>query len=133
MTRATLLDDSPRSAPSRTVAAGGVLVVAVVFVVVLLWAKWIPYASKTVHVSGTHTWSGSSILSVGGVHAGDAPSWHAATTFTRAYVKAVWKALAAALLISAAIQASLSRGWLLRVMNRRGGVRSAAAWSARRR
>lgn len=123
--RTTLLDDSPRSSPTRGAAAGGMLVVAVVFVVVLLWAKWIPYAAKTAHVSGTHTWSGSSILAVGGVHAGSAPSWHAATTFTRAYVKAIWKALAAAVLISAAIQALLSRAWLLRMMNRRGRVQSA--------
>lgn len=124
-TRTAFLVDSPRSTPSRAADAGGVLAVAVVFVVALLWAKWIPYASKTAHVSGTRTWSGSSILGVGGVHAGDAPSWHAATTFAGAYVKAIWKALAAALLISAAIQALLSRTWLLRVMNRRGRVQSA--------
>jgi uncharacterized protein len=67
------------------------------------------------------------VLSVGGVHPGDAPSWHAATSFTAAYIEAVWKALVAALLISAALQALVPRTWLLRMLNRRGRVTSALA------
>jgi hypothetical protein len=69
--------------------------------------------------------SGSSVLGVGGVRPGDAPSWHAATSFTSAYVQAVWKALVAALLISAALQSLVPRTWLLRLLNRRGRVASA--------
>lgn len=41
-TRTALLDNNLRSPPSRGAAAGGVLAVAMVFVVALLWAKWIP-------------------------------------------------------------------------------------------
>ncbi|GAA2577134.1 hypothetical protein GCM10010435_61620 [Winogradskya consettensis] len=39
----------------------------------------------------------------------------------------MWKALAAALLIGAALQTLVPRTWLLRVLNRRGSLSSAAA------
>jgi uncharacterized protein len=61
------------------------------------------------------------------VQPGDPPSWQAGTTFASAYVQAVWKALVAALLISAAVQSLVPRRWLLRVLNRRGRVASAVA------
>jgi len=56
---------------------------------------------------------------------GDAPSVHAAFTFTQAYGLAVWQALVAALLIGAAVQTVIPRTWLLRVLNRRGLVAGA--------
>jgi uncharacterized protein len=105
----------------------GVLVAAVVFVVALLWAKWLPYAARASSLPESGAWSGSSVLSVGGVRPGHAPSWNAAMSFTAAYIDAVWKALAAALLISAALQAFVPRTWLLRLLNRRGRVTSALA------
>ena len=49
------------------------------------------------------------------------------TSFTAAYAVAVWKALVAALLISAALQSLVPRRWLLGVLNRRGRVASAVA------
>jgi uncharacterized protein len=104
-----------------------VLIASLVFVVVLLWAKWLPYAARASSVHASGAWSGSSVLGVGGVRPGDAPSWHAATSFTAAYVAAVWKALVAALLISAALQSLVPRTWLLRLLNRRGRVASAVA------
>src|SRR3954452_17236229 len=122
-----LLTDRPARPPSRRTAAAGVLLAVVIAAAALLWAKWLPYEAKAVTLSGTHTWEGSSILAVGGVHSGDAPTWHAATTFFTAYVLAIWKALVAALLISAAVQAFVPRSWLLRLLNRRGRLRSAAA------
>jgi uncharacterized membrane protein YraQ (UPF0718 family) len=60
------------------------------------------------------------------VQPGDPPSWHAATSFFATYLQSIWKALVAALLISAAVQAFVPRTWLLRVLNRRGALRSAA-------
>jgi uncharacterized protein len=115
----------PRTVRAATVA--GVLVAVVVFVVVLLWAKWLPYAARVSSLHANGTWSGASVLGVGGVKPGDAPSWKAATSFTGAYIQAVWKALVAALLISAALQSLVPRTWLLRVLNRRGRVASALA------
>ncbi|MCU1670109.1 MAG: permease [Blastococcus sp.] len=122
-----LLTDRPTRPPSRRTAVAGVLLALTIAAAALLWAKWLPYEAKAVTLSGTHTWKGSSILAVGGVHPGDAPTWHAATTFFTTYVLAIWKALVAALLISAAVQAFVPRTWLLRLLNRRGTVRSAAA------
>lgn len=105
----------------------GVAIAAAVFVAVLLWSKWLPYTDRTLDALGSGTWSGSNVLGVEGVQPGDPPSWQAATSFVVAYGQAVWKALVAALLIGAAVQALVPRGWLLRVLNRRGRVASAAA------
>lgn len=113
-------------APRRPTALAGVLLTAVVAAALLLWAKWLPYAAKVTGLAGTHEWSGTSILTAGGVHAGDPPSWHAATSFTAAYVRAVWRALVAALLISAAVQALVPRRWLLRLLSGRGRLSAAA-------
>lgn len=97
----------------------GVLVASVVFVVGLIWAKWMPYLAKALTAQRTHHWSGSSILAVGGVRAGDGPTWHAATTFFHVYFLSIWPALVVALLISASVQALVPRSWLPRVLNRR--------------
>jgi uncharacterized membrane protein YraQ (UPF0718 family) len=122
----TTFAERPTRPPTRRIAAAGVLLALVVAVAALLWAKWLPYEAKVATLSGTHTWSGTSVLAVGGVQPGDAPSWHAATTFFTTYLQAIWKALVAALLISAAVQAFVPRAWLLRLLNRPGRLRSAA-------
>jgi uncharacterized protein len=105
----------------------GVLVTLAVFVAGLLWAKWMPYAAKALRAQRTHHWSGSSILTVGGVRAGDGPTWHAAATFFHAYFLSIWQALVVALLISASVQVLLPRSWLPRALNRRRLVSSALA------
>jgi uncharacterized protein len=110
--------------------AFGVLLCATVFVVGLSWAKWMPYATKAVNLSRTHHWPGSDILTVGGVHAGDAPTWHAAVTFFDAYVSSIWPALMVALVLSAAVQAFLPPSWLAQFLNRRGLMGSALAGGA---
>ena len=107
--------------------AVGVVITLAVFVTGLLWAKWMPYAAKALRAQRTHHWSGSNILTVGGVHTGDGPTWHAATTFFHAYFLSIWQALVAALLISASIQALIPRSWLPRVLNRRRLISSALA------
>ncbi|MFD8914594.1 permease [Streptomyces sp. NPDC059575] len=113
--------------PGRARLLTGFLIAVVVFVVVLLWAKWLPYTAKVVGLNESHKWSGSSILGVGGVQPGEAPSWHAATSFLVAYLVAVWKALVAALLISAALQALIPRDWLVRALDRGGRWSGAVA------
>jgi uncharacterized membrane protein YraQ (UPF0718 family) len=122
----TTFAERPTRPPTRRTAAAGVLLALIVAVAALLWAKWIPYQAKVSGLSATHTWDGTSILTVGDVRPGDGPSWHAATTFFSTYLQAIWKALVAALLISAAVQAFVPRAWLLRLLNRPGRLRSAA-------
>ena len=115
---------------NRVALAAGAAVTAAVFVLGLLWAKWTPYARKAATLFRTHRWPGSDILAVGGVHVGDRPSWHAATTFFHAYLASVWQALLVALLISASVQALTPRAWMQRALNRRGPQRSALAGGA---
>ncbi len=64
---------------------------------------------------------------MGGVRAGDHPTWHAATSFFQAYLSSIWPALVVALLISASIQALLPRSWLPSALNRRRSTWSALA------
>jgi uncharacterized protein len=113
--------------PGRAGIAAGAVVTLAVFVTGLLWAKWMPYAARAFKAQRSHHWPGSNILTVGGVRAGDAPTWHAATTFFSAYFLSIWQALLAALLISASVQALIPRAWLPRVLNRRRLVSSALA------
>jgi uncharacterized protein len=110
----------------RRATAIGVGVTLVVALAGLTWAKWEPYLHKAFAAAQTHAWPGSGILTTGGVRAGDAPSWHAASTFFAAYVGAIWPALVVALLLSACVQAFIPRTWLPKLMNRRRLVSSAA-------
>lgn len=87
----------------------GTGVLALLFVVGLLWAKWVPYAGKTQALGRTHTWEGASLFTAA------AGAWQ----FTTAYFASVWHAAVVALLVAAAIDALLPRAWLAAVMNRR--------------
>jgi uncharacterized protein len=124
LTMATPLEVNAIRGRRQPKVAVGVFFALAVFLAGLLWAKWAPYLAKAVRAQHTHHWSASSILGVGGVHAGDRPTWGAATTFFHAYVSSIWPALVVALLISASIQALLPRTWLPLVFNRRGPVSS---------
>lgn len=112
---------------SRRALIVGVAVTAAVLVAGLLWAKWLPYLAKAAAAARTHHWPGSDILRIGGVRPGDAPSWHAATTFFDAYVTAIWPALLVALVVSACVQAFVPQEWLPRLLNRRHPVSTGAA------
>jgi uncharacterized membrane protein YraQ (UPF0718 family) len=116
---------APAAGTARDRTVAGVLVAAAIFGVTLLWAKWWPYAGRIGELGSGHTWPGTDILAVGGVRPGDAPSVHAATSFAAAYFLAIWKALAAALFIAAALQTLVPRGALLRLLGRRGGLAGA--------
>ncbi|KBZ63552.1 hypothetical protein K875_02262 [Mycobacterium [tuberculosis] TKK-01-0051] len=111
----------------RADVAWGVLAASAVFVIGLFWAKWTPYVTKAMSAGHTHHWPARNILSVGSVHAGDSPSWHAAATFFHAYWSSIWPALVVALLISASVQALLPSSWLPRALNRRHPIASALA------
>ncbi|KUI37981.1 permease [Mycobacterium sp. IS-1590] len=112
---------------TRRTAVAGLLITAVVGVGGLTWAKWVPYVDKALDAARTHHWPGSNILRVGGVTAGDAPSWHAATTFFHTYVTAIWPALVVALVLSACVQAFMPRRSLPHLLNRGHTFSSAAA------
>lgn len=104
----------------------GVAVLAIVFVVGLLWAKWVPYAQKASGLATTHTWAGSSLFSHSGAP-GAAPTLSGAWRFTTTYFDEVWKGFLVALLIAAAFDSLVPRAWLLRLMNRRTAFGQALA------
>lgn len=123
-------DESLTTTPglgNRRVLIIGISVTVLIALATLLWSKWVPYTIRLAEITGSGTYPGSSILTVGGVTAGDPPSWSAAVSFTAAYSAAVWKALAAALLIAAAMQTLVPRQWLLRVLDRPGRFGAAMA------
>jgi uncharacterized membrane protein YraQ (UPF0718 family) len=108
----------PSDAGRRT-AVLGVVAFAVIAVGTLAWAKWVPYLHRVDVTAGSGVYPGSDVLAKAG-DAGAAPSLSAAWEFTKAYSKAVWPALVAALLIAAAIEALVPRRWLLQVLGRDG-------------
>ncbi|MEV6842803.1 permease [Actinoplanes sp. NPDC051411] len=122
-----MAESLPEVTTSRRARTAGLLSATVIAVVVLLWAKWLPYAGKLPGLAGKHLWPGSSVLTAGDVHPGAAPSWAAAVSFASAYLNAVLRALVAALMIAAALQTLVPRQWLLRLLNRRGRLSSAVA------
>ncbi|MCL2541854.1 MAG: permease [Nocardioidaceae bacterium] len=103
----------------------GVLVLVVVLVVGLLWAKWLPYADKTGVLAHARAWSGSSVFDA----AGSSPSFARAWDFTVGYVDAIWRALVVALLVGAAISLVPST-WLLRAVGRGGVLRPGVVGAA---
>lgn len=105
---------------SRKAGLAGLAVFAVILVAGLYWAKWGPYFQKGFVVAAHHT-LGASILS-GTQSAPPAPSLGAAVSYWVSYMKAIWIALVAALLIASGVEALLPRRWLLRLMSGRGAV-----------
>lgn len=115
----------PPTTASRRPALVGLVLFALLAAAALLWSKWAPYAGRTAELGGSHAWSGSSVLAAAGVEPGAAPSLRAGWSFTTAYAAAVWKAVVAGLVISAAVQVLVPRRWLLAAMDRRTPAGSA--------
>lgn len=89
----------------------GTLFFLVLLIVGLLFVKWAPYWHKAHTVAVTHS-LGASIVSgksVQAPRAGIAAAW----TYALVYFKAVWQAVALALVLGAAIQVFVPRRWLL--------------------
>jgi uncharacterized membrane protein YraQ (UPF0718 family) len=101
-----------RRAVVLTLVAVGVAVIG------LSWAKWLPYTDRVVGIVGSGTYPGTSVLSAGAGGGAFARAWE----FTLVYSGAVWKALLAALIISACVDVLVPRRWLLRVLGRRTPV-----------
>lgn len=108
------------AAPSRRAAASALAVFLLILAAGLFWAKWDPYVVKTFKVAADHT-LGASILS-GARLAPPAPSVGAAIDYSVAYFKAIWIALAAALLVAAAAEALVPRRLLLGLLAGRGAA-----------
>ena len=117
---------SRTSSRSTTSAVTGVVLFAGLVVLVLLWAKWLPYGDKLSTVAADDRWTGAPILEKAG-GAGATPSLANAWDFTATYFGAVWKAYVGALVIGAAFEALVPRAWLKRAMGGREGTRGSLA------
>lgn len=114
----------PLSRDAVKAAIAGIAVLAVIVLIGLLWAKWLPYVEKVGTLGATREWDGSSLLEPG------PPSLTAAWDFLVAYTEAVWKALAVSLLIAAAVDACVSRRWLVRLLSGGGDLRQVSTGAA---
>lgn len=123
--------DSARIAPRGKLLIGltGVLILVVVFVAGLLWAKWIPYGQKAGRLSDSHAWSGGTMFADSGTP-GALPTFSGAWHFTWIYFQEVWKGFLVALLVAAIFDAIVPRSWLLTVLNRRTRLGQALAGGA---
>lgn len=102
----------------------GVLAFLVLSGALLWWAKWSPYTVQTADLVDSRAWSGTSLLDSAGIEAGSGPSLSAGLSFTATYAGAVWKAVLTGLVMAAAVQTLVPRGWLLRALS---GGRSRSA------
>lgn len=98
-------------------AIAGSLVFVSLAVAALWWAKWSPSSHKLGHLLVTRTWTEGDPLAAAG-KAGSAPSLAGATAFTASYLRAVWPAIVAGLVISAGLQSLVPRDWLCRALGR---------------
>ncbi|WP_207938585.1 permease [Actinomadura darangshiensis] len=96
-----------------------VLLLSLITVVGLMWAKWWPYSLKLDGLLADRSWPGSSLLMDAG-QGGSAPSLHGGWNFTVSYAEAVWKALVVALVVAAAVDALMPRRRFIAALNRRG-------------
>ena len=105
----------------------GLLVLALIFVVGFAWSKWLPYWDRSLALLDAPTWPSGPIFET----AGDAtPSLSGAWEFTVAYLDAVWRAVVVGLLVAAAVDALVPRGWMTRMLNRPSPVGQAMAGGA---
>ncbi|WP_149263364.1 permease [Actinomadura sp. K4S16] len=96
-----------------------VLLLLLITIVGLMWAKWWPYSLKLGGLLADRSWPGSSLLMEGG-QGGSAPSLHGGWSFTVHYAEAVWKALVVALVVAAAVDALMPRRRVIAALSRRG-------------
>lgn len=107
-------------AASRTRGQGlvGAGIFAIVLILGLLWAKWLPYADKSATLLHTRTWKGGPIFSTAG-SSGSAPSIAGARDFWQAYFTSVWKAALVAIVVAALLESVVPRRWLISTLSRR--------------
>jgi uncharacterized protein len=103
-----------RESGRRSMTVAGVLLFLVVLVVMLAWAKWIPYVHKIPATAASGS-LGVSILT-GKAVAPPSPSVGAAVSYTVSYLGAIWPALVAGLLIASAVEAFLPPALLFRLL-----------------
>lgn len=91
---------------SRRQVVVGAIVLAIITVAGIFYAKWWPYGHRIVTIMGDHAYPGTSLFAKAGAP-GAAPTWHSTWTFVVDYGNSVYVALAAGILIGAGIETLL--------------------------
>lgn len=124
------VSDTPileRATNLRRLAAGAA-VFLLISVVGLFFVKWWPYWHKSFVAAAAHN-IGSSIVS-GKSAAPQAVGLQAAWLYSLAYFRAVWQAVALALILGASVQVLLPRAWLVRLLGGTGARTALVAGAA---
>lgn len=129
VTAASSVEEAQPGRRELLIGLAGTGVLAIVFVLGLAWAKWIPYAHKASRLSTAHTWAGGTMFAASGAP-GAAPTFSGAWHFASTYFGEVWKGFLVALVIAAAFDTLVPRAWLLKIMNRRTRLGQAVAGGA---
>ncbi|MBC2932251.1 permease [Nocardioides sp. zg-1228] len=109
------------------VGVAGLVVLVLVATIGFAWSKWLPYWDRALALEAAPTWPSGPIFESAG---GDGPSLSGAWDFTVAYLDAVWRAVVVGLLVAAAVDALVPRGWVTRLLNRRSPTGQAVAGGA---
>lgn len=112
-------DGADGPTPTRRAAVTGAVVLALLVLGLLTWAKWAPYSAKVPLVASTRA-LGDSVVT-GAADTPPAVSLRAGLDFALVYFRAVWPALVAGLLIATGVQVLLPPGWLARVLGGAAG------------
>jgi uncharacterized membrane protein YraQ (UPF0718 family) len=106
-----------KSGVTRGRLLAGTAIFLATLVAGLLYVKWLPYYNKSI-IALTHHSIGMSIVS-GKTAMPPAAGLQAAWQYALAYYKAIWQALALALVLGATIQVLVPRRWIHRLFSAR--------------
>lgn len=90
-------------------------ILLLIAVVGLFIAKWQPYFERTLTISTSHAYPGSSIVA-GKEAAPPVASFEAALAYGKSYFLAIWQALVVALLLAATLETLVPKDWVIRVL-----------------
>ena len=90
-------------------------ILLLIAVVGLFIAKWQPYFQRTLTISSTHAYPGSSIIA-GKDAAPPVASFEAALAYGKSYFLAIWQALVVGLLLAATLETLVPKDWVIRVL-----------------
>jgi uncharacterized protein len=90
-------------------------ILLLIAVVGLFIAKWQPYFQRTLTISTTHAYPGSSIIA-GKDATPPVASFEAALAYGKSYFLAIWQALVVGLLLAATLETLVPKDWVFRVL-----------------
>ncbi len=108
--------DGPPTSPSRRYDyVRGIAILTAIAIVGLFIVKWQPYYGRSLTITATQAYPGSSIVS-GTEAAPPMASFEAALAYGQTYFLAIWEALLLALILAATLQTLVPTDWVARML-----------------